>query len=104
MKKEESYLVYLNQNQVSDFQQRYGKLGTPGQNQKLIKIDQNNFTPGDGYSTDLKDQRKSLNGLSAKHVDFNDLSEHIPMERNRGSTFVQNDTLLPISPPKINVR
>lgn len=29
MKKEESYLVYLNQNQLGDFQNKYVKKGTP---------------------------------------------------------------------------
>ena len=59
-----------------------------------------------GLSTDIKEARKSLNGLtSTKHaVDFNDLSEQTPMEKNRGTVFVQNEMLLPISPPKINVK
>lgn len=103
--KEESYLHYLNPNQLSDFQHKYGKLGTPKSKEAMIKINQNNFTPADGQSNDFKEPRKSLNGLTQKHVpEFYDLSEQIPMEKQRGSAFVQNDMLLPGSPPKMNGR
>ena len=60
-------IIWIQTSWVSDFQHKYGKLGTPKSKEAFIKIfvvDQNNFTPADGQSNDFKEPRKSLNGLA----------------------------------------